>query len=363
MDANQRSEFNNQTNNGANEKWNEGATGKSAENGAPLDHTYPQGLGVQQQGNQGRDVMGTQQSGMGPGAAPGGMGGRANDRDAGIPGGSMETQVNGGSGTVQGITDSHQRQAEQKSGAYGMLEQPLGNRAGGSGTDLNHPRNVQQDDLRGQLPSQSVQQADLQGGSIGPRGGNLNLQGGTNQGSGMAGADFADPAAHSALGSVVNRQSASPSSSSSSSPSSASSPVASSSSSSSSSSTNQTAVRDGGMLPPRAGTGADAGGHEAQHGNMQEGVAGSRAGADQQSDAGGVHASNDVAGGLPRSPGNTGASTDRAGSQTGAHGAEGGPEVHRSNDAAGGYPRSPGFANRLAGDSNMDDDTGFKRKP
>jgi len=343
MDANQRSEFNNQTNNGANEKWTEGATGKSAENGAPLDHTYPQGLGVQQQGNQQRDVMGTQQSGMGPGAAPGGMGGRANDRDAGIPGGSMETQINGGSGPVQGITDSHQRQSEQKSGAYGMLEQPLGHRAKDSGTDLTHQRNMQQDDIRGHLPSQSVQQADLQGGSIGPRGGNLNLEGGTNQGSGMAGAGFADPAAHSALGSVVNRQSAS----------------------SSSSTTNQTAVRDGGMLPPRADTGADtsAGGHEAQHGNMQEGVAGSRAGANQQSDAGGVHASNDVAGGLPRSPGNTGASTDRAGSQTGAHGAEGGPDVHRSNDAAGGYPRSPGFANRLAGDSNMDDDTGFKRKP
>ena len=332
MDANQRSEFNNQTNNGANEKWTEGATGKSAENGAPLDHTYPQGLGVQQQGNQGRDVMGTQQSGMGPGAAPEGMGGRANDSDAGILGGSMETQVNGGSGAVQGITDSHQRQSEQKSGAYGMLEQPLGHRARDSGTDLNHGSNMQQDDARGQLPSQSVRQADLQGGSLGPRGGNLNLQGGTSQGSGMAGAGFADPAAQSALGSVVN----------------------------------QTAVRDGGMLPPRTDTGSNTsagGGHEAQHGNMQEGVAGSRAGADQQSDAEGVHASNDLAGGLPRSPGNTGSSTDRAGSQTGADGAEGGPEVHDSNDAAGGYPRSPGFANRLAGDSNMDDDTGFKRKP
>ena len=40
-----------------------------------------------------------------------------------------------------------------------------------------------------------------------------------------------------------------------------------------------------------------------------------------------------------------------------------GPPVHDSNDAAGGYPRSPGFSNKLNGDDNMDDDTGFKRKP
>jgi hypothetical protein len=37
--------------------------------------------------------------------------------------------------------------------------------------------------------------------------------------------------------------------------------------------------------------------------------------------------------------------------------------VHKSNDAAGGYPRSPGFSNKLHGDENMDDDTGFKSKP
>jgi hypothetical protein len=90
--------------------------------------------------------------------------------------------------------------------------------------------------------------------------------------------------------------------------------------------------------------------------------------ANQNSDAGGVHQSNDVAGGLPRSPGNTGAqnaatSTDRSGSQTGAGAADSGPPPHDSNDAAGGYPRSPGYANRLNGDQDMDDDTGFKRKP
>ena len=336
MDANQRSEFNNQTTNGANEKWTAGATGKSAENGAPLDHTYPQGLGVQQQGNQQRDVMGTQQSGMGPGAAPGGMGGRANDNDSGVPGGSMETQINGGSGPVQGITDSHQRQLEQKSGAYGMLEQPIGHRSHDSGVNVNQQRDMRRDAVRGQLPSQSSAQPDLQGGSLGPRGGNLNMQG-NPQGGGLP--PPTSEVATQPVAAMGNRQSAH----------------------------TGNPVSQGDISTGPAATGATqsqtAGGQEAQRGNMQQGVAGSNAAANQQSDAGGVHQSNDVAGGLPRSPGNAGASTDRAGSQTGTGAADSGLEVHDSNDAAGGYPRSPGFANRLAGDSNMDDDTGFKRKP
>lgn len=314
MDANQRSEVNNQTNNGANEKWTPGSTGKSAENGAPLDHTYPQGLGVQQQGNQQRDIMGTQQSGMGPDAAPGGMGGRQNGDDSGIPGGSMETQINGGSGTVQGITDSHQRQSEQKSWAYGMLEQPVGHRSHDSGVDLNQQRNMQHDIGR---------RDDTRGG-------------------GMAGPLSQQQASAQMAGSMGNRQSGAPVSQ------------------------GDLSTSGGGMAGPQSGgrsSGAGAGGQEAQRGNMQQGVAGSHAGANQQSDFGGVHQSNDAAGGLPRSPGNTGSSTNRAGSQTGAGGREAGTEdVHKSNDAAGGYPRSPGFANRLAGDSNMDDDTGFKRK-
>ena len=41
MDANQRREVNNQTNNGANEKWTPGAKGNTTS--GPLDHTYPQG--------------------------------------------------------------------------------------------------------------------------------------------------------------------------------------------------------------------------------------------------------------------------------------------------------------------------------
>jgi hypothetical protein len=37
--------------------------------------------------------------------------------------------------------------------------------------------------------------------------------------------------------------------------------------------------------------------------------------------------------------------------------------VHNSNDGAGGYPKSPGGANKLATDEKMDDDTGFSNKP
>jgi hypothetical protein len=33
--------------------------------------------------------------------------------------------------------------------------------------------------------------------------------------------------------------------------------------------------------------------------------------------------------------------------------------VHASNDVAGGYPRSPGGANQLSADQKMDDDTGL----
>jgi hypothetical protein len=327
MDANQRSEANNQTNNGANEKWTPGSEGASADRGQPLDHTYPRGTGVQQQGNQQRDIMGTQQSGAGPGAAPGGMGGRATGDDAGIPGGSMETQINGGSGPVQGITDSHQRQMEQKSGAYGLLEQPVGHRPKDSGVNLSEQRDMHRDVVRGNLPSQSAAQPDLQGGSLSDSRGNLQASAQTH-GGGMHGPRSELPSQPPG-GSMGNRQSAGGS------------------------------TQGGGMPGPGA-----AGGREAQRGNTQLEVTGSRSMANQESDVRGVHRSNDVAGGLPRSPGNTGAdSTDRQGSQTGSTASAGGPAVHKSNDAAGGYPRSPGFSNKLHGDDNMDDDTGFKRKP
>jgi hypothetical protein len=298
MDANQRSEANNQTNNGANEKWTPGSEGASADRGQPLDHTYPRGLGVQQQGNQQRDVMGTRQSNVDPEVSPGGGAGHEYGEDAGIPGGSMDNQINGGSGAVQGITDSHQRQMEQKSGAYGLLEQPVGHRPKDSGVNLNQQRG----NLQASTPTQG-------GGMHGPR---------------------SELPPQPPGGSMGNRQSGASSS-----------------------------TQGGGMPGPGA-----AGGREAQRGNTQLEVTGSRSMANQESDYGGVHESNDVAGGLPRSPGNTGAdSTDRQGSQTGSTASAGGPAVHKSNDAAGGYPRSPGFSNKLHGDDNMDDDTGFKSKP
>ena len=46
MDANQRSEVNNQTNNGANEKWTPGSKGNTTS--GPMDHTYPKGPDAQQ---------------------------------------------------------------------------------------------------------------------------------------------------------------------------------------------------------------------------------------------------------------------------------------------------------------------------
>jgi hypothetical protein len=157
MDANQRSEMNNQTNNGGNEKWNKNAKGKTAPD-TPLDHTYPNGASQQQQGGQGVDQMGTQQSGMGPGQF-------AEDSSRwDLPGGSMQTQQSGGSGPQQGITDSHQRQMEQHSGAWGELELPVGRRPAGSGTSLLHGGNAQSAQ---QMNPQDPRQPELQGGSLG----------------------------------------------------------------------------------------------------------------------------------------------------------------------------------------------------
>jgi hypothetical protein len=344
MDANQRSEVNNQTNNVSNEKWTPGSTGKTADDG-PLDHTYPKGLGVQQQGNQGLDTMGTQQTGAGPGAQPGGMGGRDDGGNQSVtPGGSMQTQMSGGSGPVQGITDSHQRQMEQKSGAYGLLEQPVGHRPKDSGVDVTEGHDMHRDVVRGTMASQNPNQPDLQGGSLSRQ--HATMQGntqGSTQGGGMHGPQ-SNPTSLNAGSATGNRQQTS------------------------SLYVSDNSTRSGGGMRGPLSTSQEQPGQEAQRGNTQLGVSGSHSMANQNADVGGVHESNDVAGGLPRSPGNTGAqnaagSTDRAGSQTGAGAADSGPPPHDSNDAAGGYPRSPGYANRLNGDQDMDDDTGFKRKP
>ncbi len=87
----------------------------------------------------------------------------------------------------------------------------------------------------------------------------------------------------------------------------------------------------------------------------QTGPAGSEGKAEQ-------HVSNDVTGGLPRSPGNSGPRTENQEWKPGQSVQADKNPVHESNDVAGGLPKSPAGANRLAGDRKMDDDTGFSRK-
>jgi hypothetical protein len=53
-------------------------------------------------------------------------------------------------------------------------------------------------------------------------------------------------------------------------------------------------------------------------------------------------------------------STERTGSQTGSE-QQGIPGQHQSNDVAGGLPKSPG-GKRLSADQNMDDDTGLSNR-
>ncbi|MDQ1834703.1 hypothetical protein [Massilia scottii] len=53
-------------------------------------------------------------------------------------------------------------------------------------------------------------------------------------------------------------------------------------------------------------------------------------------------------------------STERSGSQTGSQ-QQGLPGQHQSNDVAGGMPKSPG-GKRLSADQDMDDDTGLSNK-
>jgi hypothetical protein len=99
MDALQRSEVNNQTNNGANEKWNPDAKGAT------------------------RDLV-TEQT------APSGTGMAHKDAPSSSQGQFAST------GGQQGTTDSHQQQMEMHSGAWGQLEQPVGNRMHNSGHSM-----------------------------------------------------------------------------------------------------------------------------------------------------------------------------------------------------------------------------------
>jgi len=298
MDANQRSEMNNQTNNGGNEKWNANAKGKTAPD-APLDHTYPQGAS-QQQGRQGIDQMANQQSG----AAPGPWTDESSRWE--LPGGSMQTQQSGGSGPTQSISDSHQRQMEQHSQAWGELEQPVGGHRSGGGVSVaphqgGYAGNAQAAE---RMNPQDPRQPELQGGSLGHHHG------------------VSQPASEPAYGSQA-MQSAQAGNS----------------------------QRDEPL--PRS---------PARVRQDSTDRSGSQTGEQEREQSPDVHQSNDVAGGLPRSPGNSGPRTEDQEWQPGASMKDEPNPVHQSNDAAGGYPKSPAGANRLAGDRKMDDDTGFSRK-
>jgi hypothetical protein len=312
MDANQRSELNNQTNNGANEKWTPGAKGNTKPD-APLDHTYPQGA-TQQQGALQGTGMATPQSGAGPGAFEGSSAASGAGQD--VRGGSMQTQQSGGTGAQQGITDSHQRAMEQRSQAYGKLEQPVGGRPPESGTSLQGERQAGNTQATVAMNPQSAAQPELQGGSLGANHGNRQ----STQGGGQRGPSAQPPRNQ---GGSMEPQSA---------------------------------------LPQGTQGGGQPGQHPAGGGPLHStDRKGSQTG-NQQLDTGALE-SNDLSGGLPRSPGNSGPRPDEPSThQTGPGNRAdmrraGG--VHESNDAAGGYPRSPGGANKLPADEKMDEDTGF----
>lgn len=292
MDTSKRILPGNQADYGANEKGTPGAKGNTRD-GAP-DHTYPNAASSRQ-GSPARDDSG----------------GNA------AQGGSMQGQQTGGSGTTQGVSDSHQRQMEIHSDAWGKLEQPVGNHQRDTGVSVT--------------------------GDV------LNRQGKTQTGDTLNPQDPAHPQLH---GAEPGRDGRVPGTV-------APEPVG--------TEAGVPGVQHGDIYGNRQAAGdnradtQDASASKVQQAtDRQEARTGAAAEArDTGSDD--VHKSNDVSGGLPRSPGNSGPRTEGEGYQVGGsmH-AEPNP-VHQSNDAAGGYPRSPGGANKLAGDRKMDDDTGFSR--
>jgi len=171
MDANQRSEVNNQTNNGANEKWTPGAKGNTGS--GPLDHTYPAsneqhrivGSETRLEGTNDPAIIGQQETAAEDGSRAEGETTLPHPVPGDLRGGSLQSQQTGGSGPQQGITDSHQRQMEQHSGAWGLLEQPVGHRDSHSGTDV-HPH-AGNTEAGGTMNRQNTAQPELQGGSLG----------------------------------------------------------------------------------------------------------------------------------------------------------------------------------------------------
>lgn len=126
MDTKQRNELNNQTDNGANEKWRPNAKGRTGPD-TPLDHTYPQAA-YAQQSRQGIDQMHSADTGSGPGPW------REETSHWSESGGAMQSQQSGGSGPQQSGADSHQCEMAQHSQAWGLLEQAVGRRDRAGGT-------------------------------------------------------------------------------------------------------------------------------------------------------------------------------------------------------------------------------------
>jgi len=274
MDANQRSEVNNQTNNGANEKWN--ADAKGATRDGATEQRAPSGTGMAQTDR--------------PGAAEG----------------QLAT-----TGAQQGTTDSHQRAMEAHSGEWGQLNEPVGNRQGETraADNPNAPSSVQPVHAGGTTIGTGVDTGIVPGTGTEDR----NARGTE---AGVPGVQHGDI--------YGNRQSV-----------------------------------DNANGDNRADT-QDASSSKIQESTDRNGTQTGETPREVPADR--FHQSNDLAGGLPRSGGNSGPRTEGEGYQTGGSmNAEPNP-VHESNDAAGGYPRSPGGANKLAGDSKMDDDTGFSRQ-
>jgi hypothetical protein len=359
MDANQRSEANNQTNNGANEKWTPGSEGKTREPNAPLDHTYPQGEQAAPRVTGAARDEGGMQTGVGPGVYDGTYQ-RSDSQGENLQGGSMQTQQTGGSGPQQGVTDSFQQGMEERSGAYGQLEQPVGDRPKDSGVSL--PGNQQSGNTQAteKMNPQDPRQPELQGGSQGGHHGNQQSnQQSTTQGGGLVGTGMAMPRnqggsmGQQIAGSQGTQGGGQPGPQS-----------------------DTSFVQRSGSMNQQSGNvqGTQGGGQPGQQGTVPDRRSGSGGTHDSTDRIGsqtgnyqremGVHESDYSAGGLPRSPGNAGPYPEaRSTHQTGPdnladlHRNDAG--IHESNDSSGGYPRSPGGANKLPADEKMDDDTGF----
>ncbi len=317
MDANQRSEANKQANNGGNEKGTPGAQGKTQGEGS-LDHTYPKGAEAAPRITGDTHAEGSMQSGVGPGVYDGRYQ-RSDGQGDKLQGGSMQTQQTGGSGAQQGITDSHQEAMEQRSGAYGKLEQPVGDRPGNQGVSLQGSRQSGK--------SQGEQQSSTQGG-------------------GQRGPHSAMPRQH---GGSMGQQSANP--------------QGTQGGGQAGPGSDAQSVQRGGSMHQQSGPGqgSQGGGGSGRAHDSTDRI-GSQTGNYQREM--GVHQSNDLSGGLPRSPGNAGpypdaGSTHQTGPDNHADLLRDDRGVHESNNSSGGLPRSPGGANQLSADEKMDDDTGF----